>query len=76
MVRFFSLFYSKTPKIKDSSGGVKPRSIACLEKVEIGGIKQYILIRGHDTSNPLLLLLHGGPGSAQMPMAHRFDTEL
>ena len=76
MVRFFSLFYSKTPNIKDSSGGVKSGSIACLEKVEIGGIKQCILIRGHDTSNPLLLLLHGGPGSAEMPMAHRFDTEL
>ncbi len=76
MVRFFSLFYSKTPKINDYLGYIKPNSIASLEKVEIGGIKQYILIRGHDISNPLLLLLHGGPGTAEIVLAHRFDREL
>jgi pimeloyl-ACP methyl ester carboxylesterase len=76
MVRFFSLFYSRTPKIKDSSGKIKQNSIASLEKVEIGGIKQCILIRGHDTENPILLFLHGGPGSTEMLFSHRFESEL
>lgn len=30
--------------------------------VEIGGIEQYLQIRGEDSKNPVILWLHGGPG--------------
>ena len=36
------------------------------EIVDIGGIKQYIRIKGKDVSKPLLLFLHGGPGASLM----------
>ena len=41
------------------------------EFVEIGGISQYIRIRGRNRDNPIMLDLHGGPGGAQSGITHR-----
>ncbi len=51
-------------------------SIAELKEVELGGINQWISIRGENRSNPVLLWLHGGPGITQMPLSHHLDGEL
>ncbi len=66
----------RTDPIKDASGNIIPESIAVLEKVELGGLEQWILIRGNDKNNPVLLWLHGGPGAAQMPIARHFNGVL
>jgi pimeloyl-ACP methyl ester carboxylesterase len=39
-----------------------PRGILTEGYVRIGGIDQWIGIRGEDRDNPVLLVLHGGPG--------------
>ena len=60
----------RTPAINE------PNSIASLERIRIGGVDQYILIRGNDSSLPVLLFLHGGPGMPAMYLAHAFQREL
>ncbi|MCI4349032.1 MAG: alpha/beta hydrolase [Thermoplasmata archaeon] len=51
-------------------------SVARLEKIELGGVEQWILVRGMDPGAPILLSLHGGPGDAQIPFARRTQAEL
>jgi proline iminopeptidase len=41
-----------------------PQGIASLEHVRIGGIDQWIEVRGENVNNPILLWIHGGPGVA------------
>jgi hypothetical protein len=48
---------------------VTPNGVERLEKVRIGRIEQWVSIRGADRRNPVLLLIHGGPGYVSMPMS-------
>jgi pimeloyl-ACP methyl ester carboxylesterase len=51
-------------------------AIASLESVELGGDRQWILIRGRDRRAPIVLFLHGGPGMPMMYLAHAFQRSL
>ena len=42
--------------------------------MRIGGLDQWIHVRGEHTKNPVLLFLHGGPGAALIGVAGRFQT--
>ncbi len=50
-----------------------PGGIDTLMALEIGGIKQWISVRGANPSNPILLFIHGGPGSPMMPESWTFE---
>jgi len=41
------------------------KSINVIEMVQLGGVNQWISIRGRDSSKPIMLFLHGGPGAAR-----------
>ena len=51
-------------------------AIAELTAVSIHGVTQWLLIRGVDRRKPVLLFLHGGPGSAQIGIMRRYQQEL
>lgn len=44
--------------------------------VRIGGIDQWISIRGTNADNPVLLFLHGGPGNSAMGYSDKFSDTL
>jgi len=50
-----------------------PNGIETLEELEIDGTRQWISIRGRDRANPVLLMIHGGPGSPTMPVSWAFQ---
>ncbi len=61
---------------RDEKGAELKGSVAELLALDVNGQKQWISIRGKDRNNPVLLWLHGGPGSAQMSMSHHLDHAL
>lgn len=64
---------TEIPAVLDASGNEVPGSLASLEMVTLGGVDQWILIRAQDTTKPVLLILHGGPGGSQMPWVDLFQ---
>lgn len=59
--------------IADLRKVVADDGIERLEKVRIGGIDQWVSIRGNDRRNPVLLMLHGGPGWVALPTSWYFQ---
>lgn len=53
----------------DGLCGAGRRAIDKAMFVAIGGIEQWITIKGADCSNPVVLFLHGGPGNTLTPFA-------
>jgi proline iminopeptidase len=57
---------TRTRPIRDSDGRTVEGSVATLEPLTLGGVRQWLLVRGRSAESPILLKLHGGPGQAEM----------
>lgn len=53
--------------VEDLTRIVAPQGVQETYKARIGGIDQWINVRGQDRANPMLLFVHGGPASPSMP---------
>jgi pimeloyl-ACP methyl ester carboxylesterase len=60
--------------VADSRKIVAPNGVEELVAIPVNGTQQWLSIRGRDRRNPILLVLHGGPGSPTMPAAYTFQS--
>jgi proline iminopeptidase len=65
-----------TPPFRDASHRILPASIAEVERWRINRVDESVIIRGRDKSNPVLIWLHGGPGSSETPVLRAFNSPL
>jgi proline iminopeptidase len=63
-----------TAVIRDARKIVSPNGVEELLEVPIGGTQQWISVRGRDRANPVLLMIHGGPASPEMPSSWFFQN--
>lgn len=52
------------------------RGIDTSRTFNIGGIRQFVTIKGDDRTKPLLLFLHGGPGGSLMGSTEKISNKL
>lgn len=67
---------ASTPPILGADGEPLPGSVAELITVELGGVDQAVLLRGQNVDNPVLLVLHGGPGGSALGVTPVLLAEL
>jgi pimeloyl-ACP methyl ester carboxylesterase len=48
-----------------------PNSLAVLEEVPVNDTRQWVLIRSEDVANPVVLFVHGGPGTSQLTLMRK-----
>lgn len=58
----------KADPITTTAGEKIPGSISLIDTVRLGGLKQYMIIRGVDSTKPVMLFVHGGPGGPEIGM--------
>ena len=66
----------KTPAFEAADGSVLAGSIAETAYLSLGGIEQWVMIRGENIANPVLILLHGGPGMSETSLFRYFNASV
>lgn len=59
--------------VADLQSIVTPRGVQESFVATLGGARQYVSVRGADRRNPILLYIHGGPASVELPISWSFQ---
>ncbi len=62
--------------VKNLEHIVAPSGIQESYKTKIGGIDQWLNVRGQDAANPIILFIHGGPASPLIPTIWQFQRPI
>ncbi|MFZ5662747.1 MAG: alpha/beta hydrolase [Pseudomonadota bacterium] len=62
--------------VRDLHRIVAPNGVQESYPARIGGIEQWLTVRGQDRANPILLFVHGGPASPAAPTLWQFQRPL
>ena len=65
-----------TPAFRGRGGEPLPGSIAEVRYLRLGGVEQWVMLRGENTANPPLILLHGGPGLGETALFRHYNAPL
>lgn len=65
-----------TRPFRTPTGGIVPGSIAEIAYIRLGELDQWVMIRGESVANPILVLLHGGPGFPEARLFRHFNSPL
>lgn len=66
----------RTSPFRTAGGGVAPDGVAEVAYCRLGGVDQWVMIRGQHLANPPLIHLHGGPGFSETRFFRRFNSDL
>jgi pimeloyl-ACP methyl ester carboxylesterase len=75
-VRSAKAYRAARAAVTDLEKIVAPEGVQDSYKARIGGVDQWISVRGQDRANPMILFVHGGPASPITPTAWEFQRPI
>ena len=68
--------FGHTEPFRGPDGNVLMNSVAEAKYIRLGGVDQWVMIRGENVANPPLIVLHGGPGMSEMGFFRHYNAAL
>ncbi len=75
-IAFIAISPGRLGPVRGLDGSAAPGGLSEKLFIEIGGVRQGMIIRSADARNPVLLFVHGGPGMPEAFLDARYPTGL
>jgi pimeloyl-ACP methyl ester carboxylesterase len=75
-VALYLILPISTPPILNAQGRSLPGSIASIERWRLNGVDQSVILRGSNAAAPILVWIHGGPGTSETALFRHYNGTL